>query len=372
MDNNHLGQVKSKRQSNIELLRIIAMVLIIFHHFIVHGVLNYDLPAMTLPFRYIPSNMVSQLIASGGKVGVDLFVIITGYFLVTTTLDSGKMKRRLKSLLGQIWFYSITIFIFNCVTHIIQPNAGMIVKVFLPVCYGTYWFATAYVILYLFVPYINKCLMQLSQKEHLHLLMIMICVISLLPTFLPSSFKLCVNSVSQFILYYVTGAYLRRFPLEWHQWRESWMGFGIFTLSTLAMWGSVIILNLLALLRHSRFIYSNTFYFSSSQSFIIYAMAAGLFIWGKHWRVPSSRFINTVAGTVFGVYLIHDNPFSEEILWQHWLNLPSLIRGDWRHIIIGALIVCPLVFIVCSLIEYLRQIIFKIISKWWHTTANHK
>ena len=357
---------KAQRQSNIELLRIIAMVLIIFHHFIVHGVLNYDLPAMILPFRYIPSNIVSQLIASGGKMGVDLFVIISGYFMVNITLDSGKMKKRLKILIGQIWFYSITIFLFNYFAKIIQPNLSMIVKVFLPVCYGTYWFATAYVVLYLFVPYINNVLANLDQNGNRRLLITLIVIVSLLPTFLPNSFSLCVNSVSQFILYYVTGAYLRRYPLQWHHLRESWIGFGIFVLATLTMWSSVIILNLLALFKHSRFLYSNTFYFSSSQSFVIYAMAVGLFIWGKHWPIPSNRFINTVASTVFGVYLIHDNPFSEEILWQHWLNLPSLIRGNWRHIIIAALIVCPLVFICCSLIEYCRQIIFKMIKKIWH------
>lgn len=353
-----MNQVKKKeRQSNIELLRIIAMVLIVFHHFVVHGVLNYDLPATTLPLKYMSSNMTAQLIASCGKVGVDLFVMISGYFLITTTLSSGKMKKRLISLLLQIWFYSLVIFALNAAFHIIQLNRSLIVKAFLPISYGTYWFATAYVILYLFVPYINKCLIQLTKHEFLKLIAILIVIASFLPTFLPGSFSIAVNNVMLFILFYTTGAYLRLYPLQWRI-SEGMVGFILFIVSLLIMWGIIISLNLLAVARHSQHIFANTFYFSSNESFIVYLIALGLFLWGKNWHIQSNQFINTVASTVFGVYLIHDNPFSEEILWQHWLNLPSLIRGDWRNIIIEALIICPIVFAVCSLIEYLRQRLF--------------
>ena len=57
----------NERSSNIELLRIIAMILIIMHHFSVHG--NFP---FTQDFTF--SKIFIQLFGFGGKVGVDIFV----------------------------------------------------------------------------------------------------------------------------------------------------------------------------------------------------------------------------------------------------------------------------------------------------------
>ena len=123
-----------------------------------------------------------------------------------------------------------------------------------------------------------------------------------------------------FILFYTTGAYLRLYPLQWRiSEGNGW--FHIIYCLLLIIWGTIISLNLLAVARHSQHILPILSIFSSNESFIVYLIALGLFLWGKNWHIQSNQFINTVASTVFGVYLIHDNPFSEEILWQHWLNL---------------------------------------------------
>lgn len=62
---------KKVRDSSIELLRIIAMLMIMFHHFIVHGVLNNAQTWPTLsgtrviPIHLYINNMTSQIIAGG-------------------------------------------------------------------------------------------------------------------------------------------------------------------------------------------------------------------------------------------------------------------------------------------------------------------
>ncbi len=72
----HFERVE-QRQSSIELLRIIAMILIVAHHFEIHGGFAYPQDAVSV------NRIWMQFISSGGKVGVNIFVLLSGYFLVS-------------------------------------------------------------------------------------------------------------------------------------------------------------------------------------------------------------------------------------------------------------------------------------------------
>ena len=71
---------KNHRSSNIELLRIIAMIMIIAHHVSVHSGFVY--PGEIISFN----RLWIQFIQLGGKIGVNIFVLISGYFLVVVIL----------------------------------------------------------------------------------------------------------------------------------------------------------------------------------------------------------------------------------------------------------------------------------------------
>lgn len=88
----HSGNTKSKgRNSSIELLRIIAMFMILMHHFVVHN--GYDV--LNLPLG--PERIFFQLVmAGGGKVGVVIFFSISAWFF----LDR---EQTIKSNLKCVW-----------------------------------------------------------------------------------------------------------------------------------------------------------------------------------------------------------------------------------------------------------------------------
>ena len=66
-----------QRNSSIELLRIIAMFMILAHHFIGHN--GYDV--LKLPLG--PERIFFQLVmAGGGKVGVAIFFSISAWFFL--------------------------------------------------------------------------------------------------------------------------------------------------------------------------------------------------------------------------------------------------------------------------------------------------
>lgn len=77
--------------SSIELLRIIAIFMILTHHFIVHN--GYDV--LKLPLG--PERIFFQLVmAGGGKVGVAIFFSISAWFF----LDR---EQTIKSNLKRVW-----------------------------------------------------------------------------------------------------------------------------------------------------------------------------------------------------------------------------------------------------------------------------
>lgn len=48
----------------------------------------------------------------------------------------------------------------------------------------------------------------------------------------------------------------------------------------------------------------------------------------------------------------------EQAIWMKWLNMPSLLTPNVGHLLSVIVVVCPLIFIVCSLIDYIRIKIF--------------
>ena len=71
------------RQSNFELIRIIAMLMIVGAHYLGHGILKVRTANVYNAFMQgdFVNQAISVLYSPGGKTGVALFFMITGYFL---------------------------------------------------------------------------------------------------------------------------------------------------------------------------------------------------------------------------------------------------------------------------------------------------
>lgn len=89
---------RMKRKSNFELLRIISMIFILFHHFYYSYI--------KLDYTNISGNQLTcQVLYSLGKIGVIIFILITGYFMVNSRF---KIKKVLE-LYFEMIFYSWSI-----------------------------------------------------------------------------------------------------------------------------------------------------------------------------------------------------------------------------------------------------------------------
>lgn len=92
------------RSSNFEILRIIAMIMIVAHHFSVHGGFEMYISSLQLNTIFL------QFLQFGGKIGVNIFVLISGYFLINT--DNIKVKKIIKLWISNFLLFKYYLFSF--------------------------------------------------------------------------------------------------------------------------------------------------------------------------------------------------------------------------------------------------------------------
>ena len=73
--------MKVERLSNIELLRILAMLFVVLHHIVCHGMKLYEPPVTFIERTAIVFDAFLV-------VGVNLFVLISGYFSIKLSWKS--------------------------------------------------------------------------------------------------------------------------------------------------------------------------------------------------------------------------------------------------------------------------------------------
>lgn len=334
MTENKAFASKTGRNSAIELLRIVAMLFIVASHSSVHGCF----PKRDSDF-FLNNYMLDWLVL--GNLGADIFVMISGYYLCTKKFNVHSILK----VLSQVWFYS-----FFCLGICLLRGKTFTLRelliVFFPTIFQEYWFFTAYIVLLLLSPYINILMENTSRRQLQNCLSIMLVLWCVIPSFTHQS--MYGKELSQFLMLYLLGAYLRKYPDS--ILRSTAIRYGLMLPAFVLLFTSSVVL---------RFI-NNIFplqiseiYFYSRTSILIIACAVGMFsvaIYQKPW---TNNTINTIASCTFGVYLFHDNPFIRSMLWPKWIN--NAIFYDSWYLIIRIILSVILVFGVGILIELFRK-----------------
>ena len=311
---------KTKRDSRFETLRIVSMVLIILHHFACHG--GYDLlSAPTMNQSVINTTIV------GGKLGVNVFLLITGYFMIDKQF---KFSRFIKLWL-ELLFYSIVIYVlFVLFGKKVAPIDR--ISAFFPIISKEYWFITYYIILYLLSPLINKLEKSLSKFQ----LMAVIIIIATYYVTLHLLNKEFLHYTGWFIVVYLISAYIKRYPNKlFNSFRCNFIAF-IITFSMLIVFNTCFGINLYDL-----------------NSVVCLVCAIALFCTFKNIKPFYSKTINILSGTMLGVYLIHDNPLIRSVIWTKIFRCPELIAN--KYFVLFAIGVCALVFTICVVVDLIRQ-----------------
>lgn len=169
------------------------------HHFVVHGF-------STLPNDYSINRLLIDFFILGGKVGVDLFILISGYFMV----DSKITMRKILKFIAQVWFYSVVIFVLF--SYVVFPNGEIPFldgfHFFFPLLYGENWFASTYFWLMLSTPLLNCVINYLTIKQLRRIIATILFICSVLPVFFEISIIL--SNYGWFVTLYFLAAYIKK------------------------------------------------------------------------------------------------------------------------------------------------------------------
>lgn len=178
------------------------MIMIVFHHFAIHGGFEWESQSITIPHFWY------NFIIMGGQIGVDIFVLISGYFLINNKESLFYFSKILK-VWGQVFFYSITIYAVFCFCGISDFEVKSLIKALLPITSSSWWFASTYFVLYLIHPFLNKLLHCLDKKNYQSLLVMLVVCWSIIPTFTGQQFQR--NYLLWFITLYAIAGYARNY-----------------------------------------------------------------------------------------------------------------------------------------------------------------
>lgn len=370
---NELEKAKNVRQSNYELLRILAMFgIVLYHHFgnktpngfidlpmgftqenyfydIVNNTSFFDFKTLILDFCY----------GHFGQGGNLIFMLITGYFLFGKELNFSKRVKSVYKILfiTAFWGCLLTI-ITTLIVKFLYPLGGA--PLFKPVFNFLSWFSSsnmwyfqAYgIFILVIIPILKYFEPRIDKKTHISIIAMFIALFFLdYAQYLPNIWLS--SKILQFVLCYYIGGYVSKYSIQ-------------FSLKKLL---SVLVIYIMLFFAYEYywrasmrkmyepFEYS---YISVMEPFIsslIFSVLVFLIFSKINFK---SRIINCIASTTPGIYVFHyvliDETFA--IANTYWWNDWSL-GGYCKFILIDSI----LLFVIGYILDSVRKWLFSVLEK---------
>lgn len=327
------------RDSNLELYRIIVMFMIVAHHYVVNsGLIDVmkDNPTSS-------NSIFFYLFGMWGKTGINCFVMITGYFMCKSNITIRKFLK----LVLEVIFYNAIIYLFFVSFGKSVFSFKDTFLCFLPIKSISVGFTSCFIAFYLAIPFLNILVRNMTKRQH----QLLICLCLFIYTFIGMIpiFKLKMNYVSWFCVLYFIASYIRFYSNSNVNKTQKWEGYSIlFIFLSLA---SVLMLLYISSLKD--YLYNVYFFVSDTNKILALLTAVCTFMWFKNMKIKYSKWINTIASSMFGVLLIHANSDT----MRHWLWKETLQNANHytdNHYILYAVISVLTVFFICIIIDQIR------------------
>lgn len=338
--NNRGGVLRPHRESNLELYRIIVMLAIVAHHYVVNSGLVEEINNSN-PTAF--NSLFLLLFGCWGKIGINCFVLITGYFMCQSNIT---LRKFLKLSLEWMFYKIVIYFLFAlCGYEVFSPKE--VLKALIPFRSLTDGFVSCYIIFFLFIPFLNILIHGMNEKQHRWLLILSLSVFSVLASF--PFMNVGSSYVFWFMNLYLVSSYIRLYPIPLFENTRFW-GW----MSVLAVACSCVSVVCMAWLR-KRGISSLDYHFFLADSNKITALAVALclFMFFKNWKLKYNPVINTIAASTYGVLCIHANSDAmRRWLWQDVCNNVGFFTSD--YLVIHAVGSVVTVFAICVVLDQLR------------------
>lgn len=327
---------QNQRNSTLELLRILAMCMILGLHYIAPTV------GGALDTANSTNRAILHVLESFCIPSVNVFVLISGYFLISRRTTG--LRKAVELYLIMV-ILDIALLFFGVLTGECAITFHNVVLALVPFAYGQHWFLETYILLLLFLPFLNLLIDRLGQKAHALLIGVQLLIFSLWPSFLPSS-PLTDNGygLTNFITMYLIAAYLRKHVVFRGKKKTALLA----ALVWLGSVAAIAVSSFIPYLRSAAWRYCYLFAISA---------ATALFILFLNLPEFHSGLVNLISGTTFDVYITHAFVLLQPLVYQKLMQIPRF--RDLPLMPLHFLICIILQFVVFSLLGLLRTLIWK-------------
>ena len=300
------GKIITVRNSSIELLKIFAIIMIVFSHAMATWPAGEKYPYTVIQQggQYIDiwvatdniQIIVIMVMKFLGQLGNVIFVSCSAWFL----LESKKLKiEKLANLIVDNFFISLLLLVTFLFSGI-KVHKFLLIHSIFPFLFETNWFITCYVFLYALHPILNIIINSLEEAKYKQYLFVSVFMYSCVALVLPG--KLYSNDLVGFILIYFIVGYLKKYKTNFVNNKELHIKIIIFTsiLSIILFIGFDVLGLRFSLLRNQmmRFcIFTNPLLLLIGVSLLCYFQNKNL----------KSSIINYLSSLSLYVYLIHCN-----------------------------------------------------------------
>lgn len=353
--------MSKKRNPNIELLRILSMIMIVYSHYSTHS--NWDFPDY-----FSKRTIIATYFSNFGKIGVIIFILITGYFYSQQDL---KLKKILH-LSNIARFYSIlSLILVVLIANGRQISIPEIIKSIFPISFNNYWFLTLFTIILLLNPILKPFLLSQNRRKKLKITSLLIIVVHIpfLIGFLSQTDDYFSPSLELAFIYTIlVGDLIKCYEHELLTRYFKYVVLSFFFSLSLITYRCIFYQPFLL----EKLPKIPNWFLIGSESINALIFGCATFILIKKIKLTKVKTILFLSPVVFDVYLIHDNNYMRPFIWQvifpnkSFFNSPYLLAISFLEPIV--------VFSLCIALALLRQKLFEIIklilSKYSHVKTD--
>ena len=336
-----ISHSRPQRLPQFELLRIVAMFFVVLNHVIGDGLDIYgSFSVNTSTSSGFLAWTLLQILKLIPLVGVNLFVLITGYF----TIDRQAFRvKGIWRVWSTVWLYAVSIYLICSAIGVVPFTWQDLLREATPLLSNSYWFVTSYIILMLFAPLISRVIAHATHTHYVILLTVggIICFQPLLGQYIMDN-----QMIILFVYLYMIGGYIRKF----HHDRTIKSSYLLLSIAT------ILLVMFLYTLYKNRVTGSDDYkVFSMTYYGLVLPLSVAVFLYARNWRINHDvlrKAILIVAPLSFSAYIIESQSVIHVLLYDNLktvlLSIPPILLP------IACISFTTVIYGFCILIDYLR------------------